>query len=129
MKKFVMIVFFIVVVLVGMFFYSSDKSENIEGDGIDLNEGQYFDEIGSLLGTCEFWADYESGNSGPRTDFQRFYDEDNNLIGECWHYFGPGSSGGTGIGCDSDDLLGEPIECDGCVNEGKRLPKYSCVTD
>lgn len=104
--------------------------EEEEPNEISKIEGKYYDEKGNLLGMCKKWEEYESGNSGPGVTHEEFYDEEENLVGNCWAYHGPGSSGGAGIGCDSDKLLEESFEGE-CAEEPKPhwckpWPKYSC---
>jgi len=129
-NKIISIVILIAIILLtAVIYFKFTKVENIE-------KGIYYNENETLLGKCEKWVVYETGNSGPGVTYENFYDDNDKLIGKCWRYQGPGSSGGAGVGCDSDKLQKESFEGECAeIRENLRpsycrlLPIYSCIID
>ena len=94
-------------------------------EGVVETKGGYYVEIKDgwtendpKMGDCKIELNQETF---VRTS--TFYDNNKNIIGACNEYFGPGSSGGNKVGCDSTLLLSNII-----VN-GAKLPKYICITN
>ncbi|MBU0636540.1 hypothetical protein KKE06_05945 [Candidatus Micrarchaeota archaeon] len=86
--------------------------------------GEYFDDQGNLLGTCEVETKTSADGYGSTTT-TKFFDLEGNLIGSCYAYHGPGSSGCGVDGCDSNQLTNEPSGSEPCGNIA--YPKYSCI--
>jgi len=110
----------LVLIVAGIIWGFSNRQLPKENNSANPNkEGKYFDSLGNQIGTC-------ITETKDFTTTTYFYQLDGTLIGSCWSYSGPGSSGAK-FGCDSDELLTEPCEGSECGQmEGKKLPKYNC---
>ncbi|MBT7102350.1 hypothetical protein HN935_02450 [archaeon] len=121
MKKWLVILVVLVVVIFAaalVYIFNEDEVESDKGRGV------YYHEQGFVLGSCLEWDEFDNGDSGAGTVYTEYYHKEDGLIGKCWSYHGPGSSGGAGTGCDTDELLGDAIE--ESALGGKRFPKYDC---
>lgn len=129
-NKYFYISILIIVIIVGIILVFTFTNRKVEQKPAQFSkqEGKYFDKDKNLLEMCtiEFVAS-QNGYGGIYT--YKFYDLKGNLLGSCWEYGGPGSSGYKG-GCDENALknnVGEIIQGEGAgINAGRTILKYRC---
>ena len=101
----------------------------------NMTQGKYFDDKENQIGTCteEFVPSpiaYPYNNvSYGGTYYNKFYDLNGNFLGSCWHYSGPGASGGCKGDCDENSTInkiGTRIKIGPCA--GITAQAYECKT-
>ena|SRR3989344_2653120 len=118
-----------IIILLALIFYflipNSPREESSQNkDILSIKQGYYLDENNKdLKCTTQQQDNYVA--------VEQFFNENNNLIGTCSSYNGPGASGCWKGSCSSEILLREPCQsnstraCGTC--EGVKLPKYNCI--
>ena len=96
-----------------------------------LHSSQNFGVLGPPVGSCEVLVENISSppGTGNWKTISKFYNQNRQLLGECSFVQGyPGPALFPTITCTNDALLYDPLECDDCLPQGHRFPKYDCQT-
>ena len=126
LNKIAIISILVLVIIAGTLVYTLNNKEVQNPNQISEKNGKYFDENQTLLGTCT------TNLTGYYSWYYKFYDLKGNLLGSCWRYSGPGSSGGNKGGCDEDAIknnIATIVVSENIGRNGTIAQKYSCIAE